>query len=526
MEIGKQIANKCQGLPLAIVLVAGILTNEEKSQGRWKQVGETLNSTLAADPQLWMKTLELSYNHLPGHLKPCLLYFGAFPEDYQIRVEKLIWLWVAEGFITKTGEKRLEDVAKEYLMDLIGRSLLLVSKRGYDGEIKACGIHDLLREFCIKQGEEDFFLQRFLGYQRISVSTTSGQNIRSLLFFNSGCAGSWYPRFLSPSFKLLKVLDTSFIQILKYPIEVEQLVLLRYLTLDIIKENQDCYCNEERTERLILPPSISNLCYLETLILRTSRNSVDLPCYVWTMENMRHLCVSGNGKYRFCFPYLTSLDNRPLYDNLQTLSWAFYRKEFSVRAPNLKKLGLYGDMVDKKSLMFPDLHFLDHLQELKLWNEGVFNQNAHVLGRIKLPLNLTKLTLKNTYLNWDEMSTLGKSLPNLEGLKLSYRACIGKCWQTSDGEFPRLKFLKLKHVQVDQLEVSSNHFPVLQRLVLIQCNGLKKIPSEMGDIPTLQMIEVHWCHPSLANFAKEIKEEQESIGNNWLQMIESNNNVL
>ncbi|CAL5430495.1 unnamed protein product [Camellia sinensis] len=134
--------------------------------------------------------------------------------------------------------------------------------------------------------------------------------------------------------------------------------------------------------------------------------------------------------------------------------------------------------------------------------------------------------MKNTYLNWDEMSTLAKSLPNLEGLKLLYKACIGKRWETSDGEFPRLKFLKLEHVQVDQLEVSSNHFPVLQRLVLIQCNGLKKVPSEMGDIPTLQMIEVHWCHPSLANSAKEIKEEQESIGNNWLQMTESNNNVL
>ncbi|XP_028082887.1 putative late blight resistance protein homolog R1B-16 [Camellia sinensis] len=401
VEIGKQITNKCQGLPLSIVVVAGIFINEEKSQDRWKQVGETLKSSLAANPQACMKTLALSYIHLPGHLKPCflyfgafpedfqipvwkliwlwiLLYFGAFPEDYQIRVEKLIWLWVAEGFITKTGEKRLKDVAKEYLMDLIGRSLLLVSKRGYDGEIKACGIHDLLREFCIKQGEDDFFLQHDL----------------------------------------------------------------------------------------------------------------------------------------------------PLSDNLQTLSWVFCQQEFSVRISNLKKLGLCGRMVHEKSLMFPDLYFLDHLQALKLWNEGIFNQNTHVLGRIKLPLNLTKLTLKNTHLKWDEMSTLGKSLPNLEGLKLLYKACIVKRWETSDGEFPRSKFLKLKHVQVDQLEVSSNQFPVLQRLVLIQCNGLEKIPSEMGDLPTLQMIEVHWCHPSLANSAKEIKEEQESIGNNWLQMIESNNNVL
>ncbi|THF93856.1 hypothetical protein TEA_011632 [Camellia sinensis var. sinensis] len=178
------------------------------------------------------------------------------------------------------------------------------------------------------------------------------------------------------------------------------------------------------------------------------------------------------------------------------------------------------------SLMFPDLHFLNHLQELKLWIEGIFTWGTQILERTKLPLTLRKLPLKNTCLKWDELSTLGKSLPNLEGLKLLYRACRGKRWETSDGEFPRLKFLKLRSVELDQWEVSSNHFPKLQRLVLIQCNGLKKIPYEMGDIPTLQMIEVHWCHPSLANSAKEIKEEQESMGNNLLQMIESNNVVL
>ncbi|XP_058181287.1 putative disease resistance RPP13-like protein 3 [Rhododendron vialii] len=130
METGKQIAQKCKGLPLAIVVVAGILRNEEKSQERWKQVGQTLNSHMAMDQELWTKTIALSYNHLPPHLKPCFLYFAIFPEDYQILVWKLIWLWVAEGFIRKTGEKILEDVAEEYLKDLISRSLVLVSRRG------------------------------------------------------------------------------------------------------------------------------------------------------------------------------------------------------------------------------------------------------------------------------------------------------------------------------------------------------------------------------------------------------------
>ncbi|GMP93063.1 hypothetical protein CsSME_00043047 [Camellia sinensis var. sinensis] len=524
MEIGKQIVKKCHGLPLAIVVVAGIFTNEDNSPGRWKQVGETLNSNLAVDPQLWMKTLALSYNHLPHHLKLCFLYFGTFPEDYEIRVQKLIRLWIAEGFIIKTSEKSLEDVGNEYLMDLLSRNLLLVSRRGYDGEIKACGIHDLLREFCIKQGTEEFFLQRISGYQRISGSITSGLRPRSLLCFNSGCAGSWYPRFLSLSFKLLKVLDISCIQIFKYPSEVELLVLLRYLALEIHFNKYPGTSWGQESTLNFLPPSISKLVNLETFILSTSCPLVKLPDSLCNMVNLRHLCVSGGGKYN-----IEESNSSLSFVNLRTLSWLELNQYDSycfVNIPNLKKLGLCGRMLRGKSLMFPDLHVLKHLQELKLWNTGIFTWGAHILERTKLPPTLRKLTLKKTCLKWDEMSTLGKSLPKLEGLKLLYRACRGKRWETSDGEFPQLKFLKLRSVEFDQWEVSRNHFPKLQRLVLIQCNGLKKIPYEMGDIPTLQMIEVHWCHPSLANSAKEIKDKQKRMGNNWLQMIESNNDVL
>ena len=67
---------------------------------------------------------------------------------------------MAEGFIRNVGDKNVEDVAVEYLMDLIGRSLILVSRRRYDGGIKACGIHDLLRDFCIKQAEKEHFFKK------------------------------------------------------------------------------------------------------------------------------------------------------------------------------------------------------------------------------------------------------------------------------------------------------------------------------------------------------------------------------
>ncbi|KAL7163385.1 hypothetical protein ACSBR2_039476 [Camellia fascicularis] len=118
-----------------------------KKKDQWKQVRENLNSQMDSDPHLWRKALALSYNHLHDHLKPCFLYFGALPEDFQTLI--------VEGFIRNSGEKRLEDVAKEYLMDLIGRSLIIVSRRAYDDGIKACSVHDLLRDFYLKKAKEE-----------------------------------------------------------------------------------------------------------------------------------------------------------------------------------------------------------------------------------------------------------------------------------------------------------------------------------------------------------------------------------
>ncbi|CAA2933259.1 late blight resistance homolog R1A-3 isoform X1 [Olea europaea subsp. europaea] len=60
-----------------------------------------------------IRTLQFSYNHLPMHLKPRFLYFGAFKEDMDIPARKLIFLWVAEGFIKKEEQKNIEDVALE-----------------------------------------------------------------------------------------------------------------------------------------------------------------------------------------------------------------------------------------------------------------------------------------------------------------------------------------------------------------------------------------------------------------------------
>ncbi|KAK4383489.1 putative late blight resistance proteinR1B-11 [Sesamum angolense] len=54
---------------------------------------------------------------------------GVFPEDYEIFVSQLIKLWVAEGFIKPLSHKSLEELAEDYLSNLIKRSLVEVRRR-------------------------------------------------------------------------------------------------------------------------------------------------------------------------------------------------------------------------------------------------------------------------------------------------------------------------------------------------------------------------------------------------------------
>ncbi|XP_019239686.1 PREDICTED: putative late blight resistance protein homolog R1B-12 [Nicotiana attenuata] len=96
--IGKQIAEKCGGLPLAILVVAGHLSKIARRRESWIIVAKTLSSVVANDPDKCLGVLGMSYNYLPNHLKPCFLSMGAFPEDFEIKARTLIQVWVAEGF--------------------------------------------------------------------------------------------------------------------------------------------------------------------------------------------------------------------------------------------------------------------------------------------------------------------------------------------------------------------------------------------------------------------------------------------
>ena len=136
----------------------------------------------------------------------------------------------------------------------------------------------------------------------------------------------------------------------------------------------------------------------------------------------------------------------------------------------------------------------------------------------KFPLNLKKLVLSWNSQPWTEISKIGK-LPNLEVLKLLNYSFDGEEWVVKEGEFPNLRVLELLKLGIRNWTASSDSFSRLEKLVVHSCTYLEKVPSCLGECETLEMIEVKWCHVSVANSVKQIQQEQMDMGNEDLEIF-------
>ncbi|KAM3360702.1 hypothetical protein P3S68_015556 [Capsicum galapagoense] len=107
-KVSQAVAKRCKGLPQVIILVAGIIKRKKMEESWWHEVKNALFSYLGESEEYSLSTMQLNYDYLPDHLRPCLLYVGMFPEDARIPVSKLISLWIAEGFVQNIESGGLE----------------------------------------------------------------------------------------------------------------------------------------------------------------------------------------------------------------------------------------------------------------------------------------------------------------------------------------------------------------------------------------------------------------------------------
>ncbi|KAI5670285.1 hypothetical protein M9H77_10649 [Catharanthus roseus] len=535
LDVGKRIAKICKGLPLSIVLTAGVLARRVTDLDWWEEVEENLSSKIFVELGC-MNILELSYNHLPEYLKPCFLYFGAFPQGKRVKVRRLTQLWVSEGFIPNNrGVKRPEDVAMDFLMDLIDRSLVTVAKMRYGVGIKKCRIHDLLFDFCLAKAKEDNFLRtqtdswynsnmecqeyRLSIHDESSSFFVESQHDESSSFFvESQPTSTYYARTVllnslvmdSPSlftkFKFLRIFDSYIFYVSRAR------DLLRFIPLTHLR-----HLVMKNSSLNLLPSSMVNLQNLEVLVVGGWDDDVFIPDTVWKMKKLRHLDVRRSARFSLGDYSIQSVK----LNNMDTLSCPIlcareFREDLLKRFPNVQKLRIIfcSHYRDDECLQFPLLDII--LPNLVSLHVTVL----YILHDFKFPSRLKKLCLKGPFLPWKRVSVIGK-LPNLEILKLFGILFEERRWDMENEEFLNLKFLQLRCPSIQEWNTCTDPFPCLQQLVLDCCDCLEEIPSNFGEISSLNMIEVRYCSKGAERSAWEILNERLDLGDDGFQVLVS-----
>lgn len=150
-ELGRSVAKKCGGLPLAIVVISGLFAKFEMSREYWGfiyvNVAFTINN---GNDERYVKILSLCYSHLPIYIKRCFIYLSVILADFTVTVSKLIKLWVAEGFIRMRKNKTLEETS-----DI---NLILDYERGSSEKLKSCNIHHVIWGLFRREAHKDRFV--------------------------------------------------------------------------------------------------------------------------------------------------------------------------------------------------------------------------------------------------------------------------------------------------------------------------------------------------------------------------------
>ncbi|KAB1224839.1 putative disease resistance RPP13-like protein 1 [Morella rubra] len=133
-ELGRQIVEKCKGLPLAIKTIGALLRSKLGIE-EWDRILRSELWDLPVDETNILPALRLSYKYLPSPLKHCFAYCLIFPKDCILRKDEVILLWMAEGFLQQSNNKTMGEVGEEYFCALVSRSLFQQSACHHLGQL-------------------------------------------------------------------------------------------------------------------------------------------------------------------------------------------------------------------------------------------------------------------------------------------------------------------------------------------------------------------------------------------------------
>ena len=521
VEPSQNIVERCEGLPLAIVAIGSLLSTKDKVVSEWNKLPLSLSFELENNSRLRSiaKILSLSYHDLPYNLKACFLYFGMFPEASSINCARLLRLWIAEGFVKEKQGKILEEVAQDYLNQLIYRSLVQVEWVDSIGKVRTCRVHDMIHEVIVSKSEELSFCHASIRNcsssngigRRLSIQNNlnsplesiASSKTRSILISQANELPNSFLTTCFANFKLMKVMDFEGAPIDYIPKEVGNLFHLRYLSL-------------RDTKVQVLPKSIGKLHNLETLDLKRSLVS-KLPSEIIGLSKLRYLAAYiENDDIEYHIDFRRAIKVPSGIGNLKSL-----QKLYTVEATDsfivelgkliqLRKLEIYKLKREYGMALCTELEKISNLRSLVISStseEEVLElqsmsslpglQELQLKGQLaKLPewipklRSIVRISLTFSRLKDDPLNVL-KALPNLMRLWL-YEGYRGEQLHIEKGGFHKLKWLGLRNLrELNRLIIDDDALPLLETLQIGTSPQLKEVPLGIHHLKSLKNLDFY-----------------------------------
>ena len=284
-----EIASKCGGLPLALVIIAQAMSGNKTWQ-EWEVSINSLNRigiqevwSSGADP---FPLLKVSYDHLPNDtVKKCFLSCALWPEDHSIIEHDLIDCWLGMNLIDDSDDSVVGFCKGHAIIQCLRRACLL--EEGDVLHTASVKMHDIIRGMALwiisnckkkwmvvnraklKHGSEDATEWReaeaiSLMYGRSGTLPHHPDCPNLLFLFLQRNSISVIPEAFFQNMRSLTCLDLSWNGIRELPPTIGFLAALRYLSLD------RCFiCS--------LPMELGNLTELKYLILSNTESLRCIP---------------------------------------------------------------------------------------------------------------------------------------------------------------------------------------------------------------------------------------------------------